>query len=94
MNTYYLMNSKQYVVNEDADMQQNNKEARKQRFKRVATRRTNEILNRIRILGNCSNKSAYSYSEEDIKKIFSAIEGELRSTKVKFVSRKKTNFHL
>lgn len=75
-------------------MVQNSEETRKQRFKRVATRRTNEILHRIRILGNCSNKSSYSYSEEEIKKIFSAIEAESRSVKARFVNKKKKNFQL
>jgi len=75
-------------------MNQNNEETRKERFRRVAARRTNEILNRIRILGNCSNKSAYLYTDEDIRKIFSAIEGELRAVKAKFGNRKKNKFHL
>ena len=75
-------------------MTQNIKETRKERFRRVAARRTNEILNRIRILGNCSNKSSYSYTEEDIKKIFSAIEGQLRSVRSMFANKKKTNFYL
>ncbi len=77
-----------------ADMQKNSEETRKEQFRRVATRRTNEILNRIRILGNCSNKSAYLYTDEDIRKIFSVIEGELRAVKVKFGNRKKNNFKL
>ena len=75
-------------------MQKNNEETRIERFKRVATRRTNDILHRIRILGNCCNKSSYSYNEEDIKKIFSAIEGELRAVKARFINRKKNTFHL
>jgi len=75
-------------------MQKNNEETRRERFKRVATRRTNNILRQIHILGNCSNKSSYSYSEEDVKKVFSAIEGELRVAKAKFINRKKTNFSL
>ncbi len=75
-------------------MKENNGETRRDRFRRVATKRTNEILNRIRILGNCSNKSSYSYTEEDIKKIFYAIEGVLRSTKAMFGNIKKNNFIL
>jgi len=75
-------------------MDQNNAETRSERFKRVATKRTNEILKRVRILGNCSNKSAYAYSDEDVKKIFSAIEGELRSVKARFTNKKKSNFSL
>lgn len=39
----------------------------------------------IRLLGNCSNKSVYEYSEKDIKKIFSAIDAELKTAKAKFM---------
>lgn len=70
-------------------MKKNNEETRRERFKRVAARRTNEILNKIRILGNCSNKSSYSYSDEDVQKILSVIEKELRFVKAKFTNRKK-----
>jgi len=76
------------------DLGKNSEETRKERFRRVATRRTNNILRQIQILGNCSNKSSYSYTEEDIKKIFSAIEGELRTVKTRFGNKKKTNFQL
>lgn len=76
------------------DMEKNSEETRKERFRRVATRRTNNILRQIQILGNCSNKSSYSYTEEDIKKIFSVIEGELRTVKAMFGNRKKRNFTL
>ena len=79
---------------ESMDMNEGNEETRTERFRRVATRRTNDILNRIRVLGNCSNKSSYSYTEEDIRKIFSAIEGELRAVKAMFGNRKKTSFRL
>ena len=54
------------------------------RFKRVAENRTNKIIDQIRLLGNCANRSNYEYSEEDVKKIFSAIESELKETKSKY----------
>lgn len=60
-----------------------------ERFKRVAENRTNKIIDQIRLLGNCSNRSNYEYSEEDIKKIFSAIESELKETKLKYQTRTK-----
>ena len=82
------------MVDKVADMEKNSEETRSERFRRVATRRTNNILRQIQVLGNCSNKSSYSYTEEDIKKIFSAIEEELRATKSKFTNRKKKNFTL
>ena len=61
------------------------------RFKKIATNRTNRILNDLRLLGNCSNKSNYKYTEEDVKKIFSAIESELKETKMKFTTTKRNN---
>lgn len=62
---------------------------KRERFKRVAESRTNKIIDQIRLLGNCSNKSNYEYDDEDIKKIFSAIEAELKQTKSKY--QEKTN---
>ena len=68
-------------------------ESRSEKFKRVATKRTNELLEKIRILGNCSNKSTYEYTEEDVIKIFKSLEKQLEITKVKF-SKKKSSFQL
>lgn len=53
-------------------------------FKRLAASRTNEVLRRLKILGNCANRSHYDYSEEEIARIFSEIERRLRETKAKF----------
>jgi hypothetical protein len=60
------------------------KETKHQRFKRLANRRTNKILNQLRVLGNLANKSYYEYTNDDINKIFKAIELQLKSTKGKF----------
>ena len=74
---------------------QNNQQdqSREERFKRIATNRTNEILDRIRILGTCSNKSTYKYSEDEVNKIFRAIDQETKNCKAKFTN-KKTKFKL
>lgn len=76
------------------DMEKNSEETRKERFRRVAARRTNNILRQIQVLGNCSNKSSYSYTEEDIRKIFSTLEKELRNVKAKYTNQKKKKFRL
>ena len=67
---------------------------KQERFKRLATYRTNEVLKRVKVLGNCSNRSAYSYTEEEINKIFSEIERYVRETKTKFHFRKNKEFKL
>lgn len=64
-------------------------EEKSERFKRVAENRTNRIIEMIRLLGNCSNKSNYEYTEEDVRKIFSAIESELKEAKQKYQTKEK-----
>ena len=63
-------------------------ESRSEKFKRVATKRTNELLEKIRILGNCSNKSTYEYTEEEVAKIFKSLEKQLEITKTRFLNKK------
>lgn len=58
-----------------------------ERFKRVAENRTNKIIDQIRLLGNCANKSNYEYTDEDVKKIFAAIDSELKITKAKYQAK-------
>lgn len=61
-------------------------EDKRTKFVRIAENRTNKIINMIRLLGNCSNKSTYEYSEKDIDKIFSALDLELKDAKRRFLN--------
>ena len=58
-------------------------------FKRIAETRTNKIINMIDLLGNCSNKNNYEYTEEEVKNIFNAIESSLKISKMKFVEKQE-----
>jgi hypothetical protein len=69
-------------------------ETAEERFRRLATARTNEILKRLKILGNCSNRQLYSYTEKDIEKIFSAIDRRIKETRAKFHFDKTAKFML
>ena len=60
------------------------KETKRERFIRLAEARTNKIIDMMKLLGNCSSTANYEYTEEDVKKIFGAIERELKNTKSKF----------
>lgn len=57
---------------------------KRERFKKLAVYRTNEVLKRLKVLGNCANRSAYDYTEDEINKIFSEIEKKVREIKAKF----------
>jgi len=74
-------------------IQQSNEHPR-DRFKRLATQRTNSVLKRLKVLGNCSNRNIYEYDEQDIEKIFSEIERKTKEIKAKFHFPKNKDFKL
>lgn len=69
-------------------------ETKKQRFQRLAEKRTNDVLERLRILGNCANRGQYEYAVEDIRKIFNAIEKSVEVIKLKFKDGETQKFRL
>ena len=64
-------------------------ETKHERFKRLAKQRGDRILKDIHLLGNLSNSNNYQYFDEDVNKLFSIIESELRTEKARFKSSKK-----
>ena len=71
----------------------NKNETSEDRFKRLATLRTNTVLQKLKVLGNCSNRQAYAYDEDDVDKIFSEIERRVKEIKAKFHFPKKRDFN-
>ena len=69
-------------------------ENKRERFKKLAVYRTNEVLKRIRVLSNCANRSAYEYTEDEVNKIFSEIDKALKASKAKFHFSKNKEFKL
>ena len=63
---------------------QQREQTRDQRFKRLAEQRVNAILDKLRLLGQLSNRSNYEYTDTQIEAIFKAIQKELNATKAKF----------
>jgi len=51
-------------------------------------------LDKLRLLGNLSNKINYDYSEEEVYKIFSAIDSQLKIIKAKFSGSTRREFKL
>jgi hypothetical protein len=71
-------------------------EDKRDRFVRIAEARTNKIIDMLRLLKNCSNKTNYEYSDEDIKQIFLAISKEVTAAKNAFdgIDTKEEKFFL
>jgi hypothetical protein len=59
-------------------------ETNEERFKRIATKRVQAILDKLRLLGNCANTSFYGYTEDDKRRIFSSIDAEVKRVKTLF----------
>ncbi|AMH94058.1 hypothetical protein AR505_0337 [methanogenic archaeon ISO4-H5] len=64
-------------------------ESRNEKFCRIAEYRTNRIIDMIRLLGNCSNKSTYDYTPEQVEQIFRAISEATAEAKSKFTVKKE-----
>lgn len=72
----------------------NTTEERRARFLRLAPRRTQRVLRAMDILANCSNNSNYVYTPDQARKILDAIEGKLEELRIRFTSKKGTDFEL
>ena len=59
-------------------------EGKRDRFRRLAQTRTNQVIKRLMILGNCADKGRYEYAKEDMERIFAAIDRRLNKTKARF----------
>lgn len=59
-------------------------ETKREKFERLAEKRTNETVKKINLLGNLSNKNNYDYTEEHIKQIIAVLEAEIKSLKMRF----------
>ena len=57
------------------------------KFVELAENRVNRAVKDIRLIGNLSNKSNYSYTEQDAKKIYAALKAALDEMKRRFDSK-------
>jgi len=58
--------------------------AKRDRFEKVASTRVQKIINLLNLLGNCSNKNNYDFSEKDVDLMFSEINRTVKDTKNRF----------
>jgi len=63
------------------------------RFEKVASTRVQKIINLLDLLGNCSNKNNYDFSEKDVDLMFLEINRAVKDTKNRydFALNKKEN---
>ena len=57
---------------------------KQKRFKNVAGRRVQKVLDDLEVLANCANPSTYEYTEADVRKMMKAINDKLATLKIAF----------
>lgn len=59
-------------------------ESKHEAFLRLAEKRTNSVLEKLRILSNLANPYAYTWTDEEVHQMYAAIEQELKLSRAKF----------
>lgn len=70
-------------------MAKRNQNIKKDRFRKVAARRVQKIIDSLDSLSKCSNKSNYDYSEEDVNKMLKAIREKVKSLELSYTTNTK-----
>ena len=69
-------------------------ETKEGRFKRIAEKRVQRVLDSLKSLSQCSNKRMYQWNDEQLKKIWNAIDKELKTCKANFENSEPQEFRL
>lgn len=64
------------------------KEPKDERFIRLAEARVNKIIKMVRLLGNLSGSSNYSYTDSQVEQIYDALQTELDKSRKRFTAAK------
>jgi len=81
-----------YIIKEDRIIME--KETKKERFKRIAEKRVQNIIHAIRNLSGLSNKKVYEWETEQLEKIWKAIDKEVENCKNSFKDPESKIFKL
>lgn len=63
---------------------------KRERFKTVASRRVQKVLDDLESLSKCANKSTYEYTDEEVRKMMKAVNDKVTLLKAAFSAGSKT----
>ena len=69
-------------------------ERKEERFKRVTEKRVQRVLDSLRSLSQCSNKRMYQWNDQQLEKIWAAIDNALKNCKTSFEKAEPEEFRL
>tara|TARA_Y100001978_G_C23393961_1_gene291359 strand:+ start:312 stop:539 length:228 start_codon:yes stop_codon:yes gene_type:complete len=64
--------------------------SKREKFVGLANKRVTSAIDKIRLIGNLSDRRFYEYSERDSKQIIDALSKELNTVKNKFQNNSKS----
>ena len=68
-----------------------NSNIKQERFRTVAGRRVQKVLDDLDSLSNCANKANYEYTDIEVKKMIKAITDKVALLKMAFDAANKSN---
>ncbi len=77
------------MVLDSNTMSKKNQILKKERFKKVASKRVQKILDNFESLSKCSNRNNYDYTDEDVNKMLKTIKEQVRNLELCFSDRTK-----
>lgn len=61
---------------------------RRERFVTLAEKRVTRAIKNMRLIGNLSNRSNYSYTDTDVRRIVAVLESEVKTLRQRFETQK------
>ncbi len=71
-------------------MNKKNVNIKRDRFKNVAAKRVQKVLDSMESLSRCANRNNYEYSDEDVSKLLKAIKEQMRTLELAFTEKSKS----
>lgn len=69
-------------------------ETKQERFRRVAVKRVQRVIDSLKSLSQCSNKRMYEWNDDQLKKIWAAIDESYRECKTQYQKAQPNEFKL
>ena len=70
------------------------KSEERERFERLAEKRTNAVIKKLDVLGHCANRNQYEYEKEEVEEMFKAIRKKMKNVKSQFEFPEEEEFRL
>lgn len=71
-------------------MSRKNIKIKEDRFKNVAAKRVQKVLDSMESLSKCANRNNYEYSDEDVSKLLKAVKEQMKMLELSYTEKSKS----